>query len=135
MSKTKNGYKRRSKCKFLLYAHVILVVKYRKPLLIKYGSHIKQKVIDISGVKWRVESLEVDRDHMHLLLEYDPQVSISSIVRSIKSQTTHDLWVHYGFELSSQFWKKHTFWSPSFFACSIGNASKETIDRYIQNQG
>jgi len=37
--------------------------------------------------------------------------------------------------LSKQFRKKKTFWSDGYFACSIGNVSKETIGKYIQSQG
>lgn len=38
-------------------------------------------------------------------------------------------------ELAKFFWKEKTFWSDGYFSCSIGNVSKETIERYIQNQG
>lgn len=32
--------------------------------------------------------------------------------------------------LSKEFWKEKTFWSDGYFASSIGNASKETIEKY-----
>lgn len=38
-------------------------------------------------------------------------------------------------ELAKFFWKEKTFWSDGYFSCSIGNVFKETIERYIQNQG
>ena len=38
-------------------------------------------------------------------------------------------------ELAKFFWKEKTFWSDGYFLCSIGNVSKETIEKYIQNQG
>ena len=37
-------------------------------------------------------------------------------------------------ELAKFFWKEKTFWSDGYFSCSIGNVSKETIEKYIQNQ-
>ncbi len=37
--------------------------------------------------------------------------------------------------LKNHFWKEHTLWSDGYFACSVGNACKETIERYIANQG
>ena len=37
--------------------------------------------------------------------------------------------------LVKQFWKEKTFWSDGYFACSIGNVSKDIIEKYIQNQG
>ena len=38
-------------------------------------------------------------------------------------------------EVAKFFWKEKTFWSDGYFSCSIGNVSKETIEKYIQNQG
>ena len=38
-------------------------------------------------------------------------------------------------ELAKFFWKEKTFWSDGYFPCSIGNVSKEAIEKYIQNQG
>jgi len=37
--------------------------------------------------------------------------------------------------LKRNFWKENTFWIDGFFACSIGEASPETIKAYIKNQG
>ena len=31
--------------------------------------------------------------------------------------------------------KEKTFWRDDYFACSIGQVSKEIIEKYIQNQG
>ena len=36
---------------------------------------------------------------------------------------------------SKKYWKKHIFWSDGYFACSIGEASSATIQRYIESQG
>ena len=38
-------------------------------------------------------------------------------------------------EVAKFFWKEKTFWSDGYFSWSIGNVSKETIEKYIQNQG
>lgn len=32
-------------------------------------------------------------------------------------------------------WKEHSFWSDSYFVCSIGEANTDTIRKYIENQG
>ena len=37
--------------------------------------------------------------------------------------------------LVKQFCKEKIFWSDGYFACSIGNVSKDIIEKYIQNQG
>ncbi|WP_455035395.1 transposase [Lachnoanaerobaculum gingivalis] len=50
-------------------------------------------------------------------------------------ETTHCLWVKYNSFLSKQYWKKHIFWSDGYFACSIGEVSSSTIQKYIESQG
>jgi putative transposase len=59
--------------KYLLQCHLIFVVKYRKRLLTTYGDCIKS-VFKIQEVKSSsvVETVEVDKDHIHLLLSYEP---------------------------------------------------------------
>lgn len=37
--------------------------------------------------------------------------------------------------LKKHFWKENTFWSDGYFACSIGQVSKDVIEKYIQTQG
>jgi putative transposase len=32
-------------------------------------------------------------------------------------------------------WNENTFWGDGYFTCSIGQVSKDTIKKYIQNQG
>jgi len=79
--------------------------------------------------------METDKDHIHLMIQYIPRLSISSIVNHIKSVTTYQIWQKYHNFLSKHFWKEKTFWTDGYFICSIREASPETIRKYIQNQG
>lgn len=47
----------------------------------------------------------------------------------------YSLKVQYGSFLSKQYWKKRIFWSDGYFACSIGEVSSATIQKYIESQG
>lgn len=119
-------------------AHLIFVTKYRKQLLIKYGNQVKQTLNDIAEEKdFEIIEMEVDKDHIHLLVSYNPTQSILEIVRLLKQMSTYRIWRQNNnhLHLSKQFWKEKTFWSDGYFACSIGNVSKETIEKYIQSQG
>ena len=131
-------YISRNHSKYLLMAHLIFVTKYRKQLLIKYGNEIKQILSDIAEEKdFEIIEMEVDKDHVHLLVSYNPTQSILDIVRLLKQMSTYRIWRQNNnhLYLSKQFWKGKTFWSDGYFACSIGNVSKETIEKYIQSQG
>jgi len=119
-------------------AHLIFVMKYRKKLLIKYGDEIKQILNDIAEEKdFEIIEMEVDKDHVHLLVSYNPTQSILDIVRLLKQISTYRIWRqnnNYVY-LSKQFWKERTFWSDGYFACGIGNVSKDIIQKYIESQG
>ena len=118
--------------------HLIFVIKYRRNLLVKFGDEIKQIFYDIADEKnISIVEMEVDKNHIHLLVHYKPTMSVLDIVRWFKQISTCRIWRQNGNSkiLSKYFWKERTFWSYGYFSCSIGNVSKETIEKYIQNQG
>ncbi|MFT7006946.1 MAG: putative transposase [Colwellia sp.] len=125
-----------SHCKHLIALHLILVVKYRKQLLIgDLGQFIKDSTLEISEVSdFSVEEIEIDKDHIHILMRISPKYSVSEHVRNIKQMTTSRIWRAFPV-LKKQFWLEKTFWSDGYFVCSVGNASSETIRKYIQEQG
>lgn len=122
--------------KHLLMCHLIFVCKYRKKLLLKVGDDIKTEIESISDrYGWQIIEQEVDQDHIHILIRYSPKWSILEIVRLLKQLTTYRIWQKHNEYLSQHFWKERTFWSDGYFSCSIGNVSKEVIQKYIQEQG
>jgi putative transposase len=112
------------------------VVKYRKQLLLgDMGEFVKQSVLDTSEASdFSVEEIEVDNDHIHILLRITPRYAVGQHVRRIKQQTNKLIWRQYP-DLKKQFWMENTFWSDGYFVCSVGNASVDTIRKYIQEQG
>ena len=79
--------------------------------------------------------METDKDHIHILIEYYPKVSVTTIVTYIKQYTTYKMWNYHHEYLSTQYWKKNVLWSDGYFTCSIGQVSQDIIEKYIQNQG
>ena len=133
-----NNYTSINRHKYYLKVHLVFVCKYRKQLLVNNDIDLKVKQIFKSiGSKSdsQIDIMETDKDHMHLLVSYPPKISISSIVRKLKQVSTITLWKYFPAYLSKHFWNEHIFWSDGYFACSIGEASPETIRRYIENQG
>ena len=118
--------------------HLIFVCKYRKKLLVKLGYEIKTLMYEIAeSYDFSIIEMEIDKDHIHLLIEYNPTKSILEIVRLLKQISTYRIWRQNGNVeyLRKHFWKKRTFWSDGYFACSIGQVSKDVIEKYIQTQG
>lgn len=130
------SYVSKNHSKFLLICHIIFVSKYRKKLLIRLGDDVKQLLGDVAKrYHFGIIEMEVDKDHIHLLLQYDPTRSLLEIVRLLKQLSTFYIWKQHEAYLSNHFWKTRTFWSSGYFACSVGETSKKTIQEYIQKQG
>ncbi len=84
---------------------------------------------------WYVKAMETDRDHLHILLQYNPTDSITRIVSLLKQHSTHLAWADHEPFLCRHYWKEKTFWSDGYFAASIVEVSAKTIEHYIANQG
>lgn len=95
-------YKRRNHSKYLLIYHVIFVCKYRRNVLIGYENDLKQ-ILHCIGSKsdFDILEMECDKDHIHLLVESCPKISILSIVRRLKQESTINMWKQQGAFLKS----------------------------------
>ena len=135
-NKLNKNYKSKNHSKFILTYHIIFVCKYRKKLLIKYGEDVKQIMYDISKrYDFDIKEMEVDKDHIHIMISSAPKISPLQIVRMLKQQSTIQMWRRYASELKKQYWKENTFWTDGYFCSTIGEVSSETLKHYIQNQG
>ena len=134
----KSGYLRTNRSKHYLKCHLIFVCKYRKKLLTNdLNDDMKSAMLLIaSSSDFEIEVFESDIDHIHFLIRYVPRLSISSTnVRKLKQESTAAIWRKHKNTLSKIFRKENTFWSDSYFVCSIGEASPETVRQYILSQG
>ena len=131
------GYFSKNRRKYYLKCHLIFVCKYRKQLITdevrKYLLNVFKNIEEQSDFK--IEVMETDKDHIHILIGYPPNISVSSIVKRLKQCSTLSLWKQFPIMLTKQFWKEHTFWSDGYFVCSIGEANPNTVRKYIENQG
>ena len=132
-----NRYNRHNRRKYSLKVHIVLVAKYRKKLLKgSIADDVKQKIFDIANTRgYEIIAMEADKDHVLFLIDYNTTDSVCDIVKIVKQETTYYLWQKYGSFLSKQYWKKRIFWSDGYFACSIGEISSATIQKYIESQG
>ena len=128
---------RKNRRKYNLKVHIVLVTKYRKALLQNgIDDFVKRAISYIAEQNdWTIIAMETDKDHIHILLEHDTIERICDIISIIKQRTTRWLWTRYRDVLSKQYWKKQIFWSDGYFACSIGEVSSATIEKYIAEQG
>lgn len=69
-------------------------------------------------------------DHVHLLVEVDPQFGIHRLVKYIKGVTSHDLRK----EFPSLTSRLPSLWTNSYFVSTVGGAPLEVIKQYVENQ-
>lgn len=133
-----DDYNRGGHSKYSMKVHLIFVTKYRKKIFEsdKRTDDVKQFLYDASQkYGYKIIQMEVDKDHVHILLEYSQKGSVSDIVKQLKQYSTYQMWNYHKEFLSKQYWKQKILWSDGYFACSIGQVSQEIIEKYIQNQG
>jgi len=74
--------------------------------------------------------IECDQDHVHILLDVDPQYGVHRAVKNIKSRTSRLLRQ----EFPSLRTRVPTLWTNSYFVSSVGGAPLAQIKKYIQDQ-
>ena len=115
-------------CKY----HVVWCPKYRRKVLVD-GIDERLKDIIRSTTAERsatVIELEVMPDHVHLLVEVDPQFGIHRLVRLLKGRSSRLLRQEFP-RLRSRL---PTLWTNSYFVATVGGAPLAVIKQYIENQ-
>ena len=115
-------------CKY----HVVWCPKYRRSVLIN-GVDVRLKGLIIETCKLlsvELIEMEVMPDHVHLLMEVDPQFGIHKAVKRIKGYSSKVLRSEFPWLRS----RLPTLWSNSYFVSTVGGASLSAIKQYIENQ-
>lgn len=139
MYKRKTGqpyYTNRHSC-FLLQYHMVLVTKYRHPVL---TGEVKDAVYEKIRSIFQERKLEIlecngEADHVHLLFEADPLTAPGELVNVVKTQTSRTVRKLYGETLLKKWYWKPYFWSDSYFVTTVSENSLQNVQAYIQSQG
>ena len=112
--------------------HVVWCPKYRRKVLVSpVDVRLKELIKDVcSETASPLVELEVMPDHVHLLVECDPQFGINRLIRSIKGQSSRILRT----EFPSLRSRLPCLWTNSYFVATVGGAPLEIIKQYIENQ-
>jgi len=121
-------------CTFLMHVHLVFVAKYRRMLFTQAHFKTMDTVFKKICNAFESELVEFDgeSDHVHLLINYPPKISISKLVNSLKGVSSRRL-RQYHADIHQYYWKG-VLWSPSYFAGSCGGAPIEVIKQYIEQQ-
>ena len=131
----------RSKCqKFLIVYHLIFVTRYRLKLSHKSLKSVKELIRECCETHgWKITALEFDNDkpdHWRLLVSASPDIAPLLIAKTIKQYVSYSVWNTKPIqEIQNLYRTRHQVFSEGSFICTIGCASKDTIEEYIRNQG
>ena len=112
--------------------HVVFCPKCRRPVLVdgvdERFRQIARQVAD--GLRFEIIEMEAMPDHVHMLLEVDPQLGIHRAVKRIKGRASHGLreefpWLMKGLP---------ALWTSSCFVSAVGGAPLAIAKQYIESQ-
>ncbi len=123
------------RCVFMLHAHLIFITKYRGKIFNDAHLQTLEGICRKVCLEFDVELEEFngEQDHIHLLVNYPPKVSVSKLVNSLKGVSSRQLKLHHP-ELIKPAYMKNSLWSPSYFAGSVGGAPIDILRQYIEQQ-
>jgi len=116
-------------CKY----HIVFAPKYRRKIF------YEEKRLEIGTIlrelcKWKgvnIIEAEVCPDHIHMLLEIPPKMSISSFMGFLKGKSSlmvYEKWGNMKFK-----YRNREFWCRGYYVDTAGKDTKK-IQEYIQNQ-
>ena len=112
--------------------HVVFCPKYRRPVLVdgvdERFRQIARQVAD--ELSFEIIEMEVMPDHVHILLEVDPQLGIHRAVKRLKGRTSHDLREEFPWLRK----RLPSLWTSSYFVSTVGGAPLAAVRRYIESQ-
>ena len=120
---------------FLLYYHLILVVKYRRNVFDDDMSDYARDIFAKIAPDYNITLLEWnhDADHVHVMFKAQPNSELSKFINAYKSASSRLIKKDFP-AVKKKLWKQH-FWSQSFCLLTAGGAPIEVIKEYIESQG
>lgn len=130
--KDKPYYTNNHSC-FLLTAHLVLVTKYRNPVL---QGNVKDYVYQLIRETMEAENIVIremngETDYVHVLFDYAPDIKLTALVNKIKSRTSRLARRDYPLEVG-KYYSKPMFWTNSYFLGSVGVNTAEIVEEYIK---
>jgi putative transposase len=114
--------------------HLVFVTKYRKKIFNQDAINRLKVIFTKVCTDFESQLVEVngEADHIHLLVNYPPKHSVSSLVNSLKGVSSRLLRLERP-DLAARYWKG-MLWSPSYFAASCDGAPISILRNYIEQQ-
>ena len=123
-------------CKTRIRYHLIFVTKYRRKCLNDIREAVFESFREAANHSHiKIHNMNIDKDHIHAIVSFPPEYSLSQTVNRLKQYTTLYLYRHQNEHLRRFYWsKKKILWDHSYFCSTLGLISESRANEYINNQ-
>ncbi|MHA4196200.1 IS200/IS605 family transposase [Bacillus cereus] len=120
---------------FLLYYHLVLVVKYRRNVFDDDMSDYAKNMFVRLSENYNITLIEWnhDVDHVHILFKAHPNTEMTKFINAYKSASSRLIKRDFP-QVKKKLWKE-MFWSRSFCLLTTGGSPIDIVKTYIENQG
>ncbi|WP_297437663.1 IS200/IS605 family transposase [uncultured Clostridium sp.] len=128
----KDIYRRTKTTVSLINYHFVFCPRYRRKIfkVANLENRFKTLVQEICNKnEINIVAMECHVDHVHLFVNAPPTLSPSDIMQKIKGATSRDIRKEF-VEVS----RIPSLWTRSYFVSTTGNASSETVQKYVEEQ-
>ncbi len=115
---------------------MVLPTKYRRKVFNEgVFAYFEDKLKEIYKYypELKFEKVNHDKDHVHFLVSIPPKMSVGSVIRIIKANTSRGLKEKFPF-LKEVYWGTDGIWSDGYCVSTVG-LNEAMIRKYIENQG
>ena len=115
--------------------HLVWVTNYRKVIfttLNRREAMMEMLSLIAENNDMTILESEVMEDHIHLVVSFPPNKSISTVMKALKGASARE-WFQQFPETKKELWKG-SLWSGNYFVSTVGNVSKEVVMQYVQDQ-
>ena len=119
---------------FNLHAHLVFVPRYRKRVFDADALERMRSIFRVVCADFETDVVEFngEADHVHLLINYPPKISLSALVNSLKGVSSRRIRQERP-DIAKRYWKGG-LWSASYFVGSVGGAPLSVLKKYIEAQ-
>ncbi|MGE6349449.1 IS200/IS605 family transposase, partial [Bacillus mycoides] len=119
---------------FLLYYHLVLVVKYRRNVFDDDMSDYAKDMFIRLSENYNITLVEWnhDVDHVHILFKAHPNTEMTKFINAYKSASSRLIKRDFP-QVKTKLWKE-MFWSRSFCLLTTGGSPIDVVKKYIENQ-
>ena len=127
-------YKKLSHVVYKCDYHIVWVPKYRYRILKgAVKEHLEKDLRTLcEWKKAEIVEVNIQEDHVHLIISIPPKISVSEMMGIIKGKTAIKIFRSYPELKKKPYWGNH-FWARGYFCATVGQMTEEMIKQYLEH--